>query len=124
MRSSKHLRDLDMEHPQWWEVFDSVPKALQTVEVAKIVGSVGHGTDFRPNWSPVVEDERDRLLLESFKIRGFDSNESNPSPITLVEVSGEYFVETDGHRRVSAAHRLKMRSIEAEVSKLKPKRAL
>lgn len=99
-----------------------VPVGFRRVQVSKIVGSVGCGKDFRPDWRPFSEDERDRRLLESFKVRGFDRNESNRSPITLVECDGEYFVEADGHRRVSAARRLRLRSVEAEVFKLEPKR--
>jgi hypothetical protein len=100
-----------------------VPVGFRTVQVSKIVGSVSAGRDFRPDWTPFSEEERDRRLLESLKVRGFDRNESNRSPITLVECDGEYFVEGDGHRRISAAHRLKLRTIEAEVLRLKPKRA-
>jgi hypothetical protein len=87
----------------------------QQVEVARIIGSIGHGREFRRNWVPVVQDDRDRALLESFKRRGFDPIESKGSPISLVECCGEYYVEGDGHRRASVAHRLKLRVIQAEV---------
>ena len=92
----------------------------QQVKVARIVGSVGHGREFRPDWVPFVQDDRDKALLESFKKRGFDPRESSGSPISLVECSGEYYVEGDGHRRVSVAHRLKLRVIQADVFKLEP----
>jgi hypothetical protein len=121
-QAQEHLRDLDEECPRWWGEYAPVPVGLRTVRVSRIVGTVGHGRDFRPDWVPFVESERDRLLLESFKVRGFDSNESSRSPISLIEFSGEYFVEGDGHRRVSVAHRLKLHSIQAEVFKLEPKK--
>jgi hypothetical protein len=115
----EHLRNLDEEHPGWQDDFRMVSAGFQPVEVWKIVGSVSHGRDFRPDWVPFVEEERDRLLVESFKVRGFDADESNRSPISLVELSGEYFIEGDGHRRVSAAHRLKLPTVEAEVFRLR-----
>lgn len=113
-----HLRDLDEERPHWQEEFRMVPMGLLPVQVSKIVGSVGHGRDFGPDWMPFVEGERDRLLVESFKVRGFDPDESSQSPISLVEYAGEYFVESDGHRRVSAARRLGLQKLEAEVYQL------
>lgn len=120
-RHEEHLRDLDEECPQWWQRFRIVSGSPpQQVEVARIVGSVGHGREFRPDWPPFVQEERDKALLESFKRRGFDPGESNQSPISLVEYCGEYYVEGDGHRRVGVAHRLKLRVIQAEVSKLEP----
>jgi len=122
-RPEEHLRDLDEEQPQWWEKFRMVPASSSQVEVARIIGSVGHGREFRRNWFPFVQDDRDRALLESFKRRGFDPRESKGSPISLVECCGEYYVEGDGHRRVSVAHRLKLRVIQAEVFKLAPQRS-
>jgi hypothetical protein len=117
--SGEHLRDLDEEHPGWRREFRMLQQSeLVEVEVAKIVGSVGHGRDFRPDWVPFVEEDRDKRVFESFKLHGFDAEESARSPISLVECCGEYFVEGDGHRRVSAAHRLKLRTIEAEVFRL------
>ena len=117
-----HLRDLDQERPTWRNEFRMVLAfEVVEVEVSKIVGSVGHGNDFREDWVPLVEEDRDRFVLESFRTHGFDSEESARSPISLLECCGEYFVESDGHRRVSAAHRLKLRAIEAEVYRLERK---
>ena len=120
-RPEEHLRDLDEEQPGWWEDFRMVPMGFREVEVSRIIGSIGHGEEFRPDWAPFVSDERDRGLTDSFLARGFDSNESNQSPITLVEYSGEFYVEADGHRRVSVAHQLKLRALEAEVFNLERK---
>ena len=97
-----------------------VPMGPRKVHVEKIVGSVGHGVDFRWDWVPFFEEERDVQVLRSMKIRGFDSKESEASPISLVRYHDEYFVESDGHRRVSAARRLGLRIVEAEVYQLRP----
>jgi hypothetical protein len=119
--SAQHLRDLDEEQPHWAEDYIEVPRGLQTVEVSKIIGSVSRGKDFGVNWVPFTKDDRYKVLTESFRTRNFDADESNRSPISLVELSGEYFVEDDGHRRVSIAHRFKLRTVEAEVFKLEPR---
>jgi len=47
MKKKGHLPDLDEEHPCWWEEFSMVPMGLLTVRVAGVVGSVGHGREFR-----------------------------------------------------------------------------
>jgi hypothetical protein len=85
-----------------------------------IVGSVGNGHEFDPLWDPFLPQERDVQILESMKDIGFDGVESSSSPIVLCKLRGEYFVEGDGHRRVAAAHKLSLRTIEAEVYELRP----
>jgi len=92
----------------------------QKVPVDSIVGSIAHGADFRPDWTPFNNDERDLEVLSSMKERGFDPEESRASPISLVRYRDEYFVEGDGHRRVSAARRLGLAYLEAEVYQLRP----
>jgi len=117
----KHLRDLEEETPQWWEHVTWLKVGdRQKVPVDSIVGSIAHGADFRPDWTPFNDDERDLEVLSSMKERGFDPEESRASPISLVRCRGEYFVEGDGHRRVSAARRLSLATIEAEVYELRP----
>lgn len=118
----KHLRDLEEETPQWWEHVTWLKVGdRQKVRVDSIVGSIAHGADFRPDWTPFNGDERDSEVLSSMKERGFDPEESCASPITLVSYRGEYFVEGDGHRRVSAARTLGLTYLEAEVYQLRPK---
>jgi len=82
---------------------------------------VSNGRDYDSNWVPWVEEERDVTVLESVKIRGFDISESEASPITLLRYRSEFFVESDGHRRVSAARRLRVDEIEADVCELQPR---
>lgn len=103
----EHLRDLDEELPEWWKQFRMVKVAdRQLVPIMEILGSVGNGRHYAPDWTPFAESQRD---LE----------ESRVSPITLLRYRGEYFVESDGHRRVSAARRLALTTIEAEVYQLR-----
>jgi len=117
----RHLRDLDEELPQWWNRFAMVKVAERMeVPIGRIKGSVGSGRHYQPNWVPLVEEERDIDVLKSMKHHGFDLNESRASPITLVRYRNAYFVESDGHRRVSAALRLGLESLEAEVYRLRP----
>jgi len=116
-----HLRDLDEELPQWWNRFRMVKVAdRMKVPVELIMGSVGNGRYYDPDWAPLVEEDRDLEVLGSMSDHGFDPEESAASPITLLRYRDEYFVESDGHRRVSAARRLRVATIEAEVYLLQP----
>lgn len=115
----RHLRDLEEETPRWGEHVTWLKDGgSQKVPVDSIVGSVAHGADFKPDWTPFNNDEWDLEVLSSMKERGFDPEESRASPISLVRYRGEYFVEGDGHRRVSAARRLGLAYVEAEVYQL------
>jgi hypothetical protein len=117
----EHLRDLDEELPEWWKQFRMVKvTGRKEIPVMKILGSVGNGRNYDPDWTPFVEEQRDLEVLKSIKNHGFDPEESRASPITLLRYRGEYFVEGDGHRRVSVARRLGLATIEAEVYQLRP----
>jgi hypothetical protein len=117
----EHLRDLDEELPEWWKHFRMVKLAdRKKVPVRKILGNVGNGRNYDPDWTPFVEEQRDLEVLKSMKDNGFDPEESRGSPITLLRYRGDYFVESDGHRRVSVARRLGLATIEAEVYQLWP----
>ena len=118
--ADEHLRDLDEELPEWWNQYKMVKVAdRKKLPVRQIVGSVGNGHDYDPFWNPLTQHERDLEVLVSMMRRGFDSEESRSSPITLLKHRGEYFVESDGHRRMSVAHRLGLATVEAEVYELR-----
>jgi len=116
-----HLRELDEELPHWWLRFRLVKVTdCARIPVRMIVGSVSNGHEFDPLWTPFVPEERDAQILESMKDLGFDKVESSSSPIVVSTFNAEYFVESDGHRRVAAAHKLHLKTIEAEVYELTP----
>jgi len=113
-----HLRDLDEEFPGWWRGTQTPIATPQTVQVAEIVGSAtGSGWQFLPNWKPIdPTDTRFKQLLQSIKEKGFDP-EFDGSSIELIKFQDEYWV-ADGHRRVSAAVRLGIGYVRAEITLL------
>lgn len=69
----EHLLDLDEELPEWWKHFRMVKVAdRKEVPVMKILGSVGNGWNYDPDWTPFVEEQRDLEALKSMKDHGFD----------------------------------------------------
>jgi nucleotide-binding universal stress UspA family protein len=95
------------------------PRALgtRTVEIARIVGSVGRpadlGTDFRPLRARDEDDERFRRIVERME-RG----ESLP-PVELYKLGYGYYV-LDGHHRIAAARLLEQLWIDAVVTEFLP----
>lgn len=94
-------------------VLDRRPLGVQTVELAKIKGSVGRCWDFDRAFMPVCScrGERwrrvDRALREGKQL----------PPIKLYKLGGQYFVE-DGNHRVSVSRYRGFLSVEAEVTEL------
>jgi hypothetical protein len=81
----------------------------QVVPIAQITGSVGRDADFDRNFRPLKSHLRNRW------VRVFLLSQRTGWPrIRAHKVGRQYFVE-DGHHRVSVAHLLGMRSIQAEV---------
>lgn len=95
------------------------PRALgaRTVEVARIVGSVGRpaelGADFRPLKPNDDDDNRHRRLLQ-----GLERGSSIP-PVELYKLGYGYFV-LDGHHRVAIAKQQRQLWIDAIVTEYLP----
>lgn len=82
---------------------------VQEICLAQVTGSVGRSTDFDRSFRPLKAHLRDRwvnlyLLLQS----------GAWPPVRVYKVGEQYFV-SDGHHRVSVAHSIGMRAIQAEV---------
>lgn len=95
------------------------PRALgaRTVEVARIVGSVGRpaelGTDFRPLKANPDDDARHKRLLQ-----GIERGTSIP-PVELYKLGYGYYV-LDGHHRVAIAKQERQLWIDAIVTEYLP----
>jgi hypothetical protein len=89
-------------------------RGRRTVEVSRIVGSVGKHEQFDQNFMPVP-----KASVEKWKRidRAFRLGQELP-PVSLLELGGNYFVN-DGHHRVSVARFHGGEWIDAEVTKSK-----
>ncbi len=107
--------------------FDEVRKALRadnrvclggrTVEVSRIVGSVGRWRQFERGFMPVEPSAEDRWKRVNL---AFHRGEELP-PVVLYKVGGDYFV-LDGNHRVSVARFQGVEMIDAEVTEFFPDR--
>ena len=90
---------------------------VRTVEVSRIIGSVGRadnlGADFRPLRHTREDDQRYERVL-----KGMRTGESLP-PVQLYKLGFGYYV-LDGNHRVAAAKQLGQLEIEAEVTEFIP----
>ena len=86
---------------------------IQTVELAKIEGSVGRCRDFDRAFMPVCSCRGERWKRVGKALR---EGKQLP-PIKLYKLGGQYFVE-DGNHRVSVSRYRGFLSIEAEVTEL------
>ena len=95
------------------------PRVLgaRTVEVARIIGSVGRpgelGPDFRPARRFKKDDERYRRLVEAFE-KGIGL-----PPVELYKLGYGYYV-LDGHHRVAVAKQVGQQWIDALVTEFLP----
>lgn len=92
-------------------VHNSTYTGLHTVDIEKIRGSEGRSEDFDSEFNPLRETTRERWLRIA---RAFLTGQELP-PVELLQVGDIYFIR-DGHHRVSVAHSLGQRYIEAEVT--------
>jgi|YelNatPaOPRAMG01_1025707.scaffolds.fasta_scaffold00582_25 hypothetical protein len=87
----------------------------QTIEVDKIVGSVGRYQDFDEEFRPLNPNVYHRLKeIESAILRG-----KILPPIEVYKIKDEYYV-LDGNHRVAAARRLGQKEIDAHVIEYLP----
>ena len=87
----------------------------QTIEVDKIVGSVGRYLDFDEKFRPLKEGSYQRLKeIEDAILRG-----KVLPPIEVYKIKDEYYV-LDGNHRVAAARRLGQKEIDAHVIEYLP----
>ncbi len=88
-------------------------RAFETVEVGKIVGSVGRCRSFDAEYRPVCS-----CSAERWKSVDRAAREGKPlPPVELYKLGGRYFV-VDGNHRVSVARHRGMVALEALVTEL------
>jgi hypothetical protein len=89
-------------------------KGLQDIPLDAIAGSVGRYRDFTANFMPrrsKMQERWSRVYAQANSMQGLP-------PIEVYKVGDVYFVR-DGNHRVSVAHQLKMKTIEAHVTELR-----
>jgi hypothetical protein len=90
--------------------FNRVPRRMQTVEVQKIVGSVGRKQDFDACFLPVRSSMSERWENVD---RAFQKGKELPA-VDLYKIGDTYFVK-DGNHRISVARYQGAETIDAEV---------
>jgi hypothetical protein len=93
---------------------EQVYLGMRTVEVAKIVGSVGRHRDFDRAFLPSKDD----LGVRWKRIDEMMHRAEELPPISLYKIGDAYFVR-DGNHRVSVAHQQGVEMIDAEVIELR-----
>lgn len=89
----------------------SMYRGRRTVEVSRIVGSVGKHEQFDQNFMPLSKASPERWKRID---RAFRLGHELP-PVSLLEIDEEYFVD-DGNNRVSVARFHRVEWIDAEVT--------
>ena len=89
----------------------SMYRGRRTVEVSRIVGSVGKHRQFDPNFMPLSKASPEKWKRVD---RAFRLGQELP-PVSLLELGGAYFV-IDGNHRVSVARFHGVEWIDAEVT--------
>ncbi len=108
-RRKKHLRSFEEKLKEesftgWRDL------GYQTIEVDKIVGSVGRYRDFDEEFRPLKGSSKNRLQeLENAVLRG-----KILPPIEVYKIKDEYYV-IDGNHRVAVAKKLGQKEIDAHV---------
>jgi Universal stress protein family len=93
------------------------PLGLRTVEVARIIGSVGRARDFGPGFRPLHPSPTYTARYQ--RIRQLLADGRELPPIDLYRLGFGYYV-LDGHHRVAAALEAGQLEIEANVTEFLP----
>jgi hypothetical protein len=90
----------------------SMYRGRRTLEVSRIIGSVGKHEQFDPNFMPLsgVSPEKWKRIDRAFRL-----GQELP-PVSLLDLGGTYFV-SDGNHRVSVARFHGVEWIDAEVTR-------
>lgn len=90
---------------------------MRTVEVSRIIGTVGRAHELGPDFHPLRRRKSDEERFERIK-KALLSDQYIP-PVELYKLGFGYYV-LDGHHRVAVAHDLGMIEIDAEVTEYVP----
>src|SRR3712207_143766 len=90
-------------------------RGRRTVEVSRIVGSVGKHEQFDPNFMPLsnASPEKWKRIDRAFRL-GLEL-----PPVSLLQLGGDYYFVIDGNHRVSVARFHGVEWIDAEVTEAK-----
>lgn len=94
-------------------ITERIDRGTQTVEMAKIVGSMGRANDFDADFRPRVDYLRDRWVAIHI---AYTHGEYLP-PVSLIKFGDHYYV-LDGHHRISVMRYHGQEYIEASVIEL------
>jgi nucleotide-binding universal stress UspA family protein len=97
----------------------TLPRGLQEIPLAAIVGSVGRYSDFTRNFLPRRDNDAERWAGIKVAMTGL----AGLPPIEVYQVGDAYFVR-DGNHRVSVARELGVSYIQAYVTEVRTKVAL
>jgi hypothetical protein len=100
------------EVSQRYQLTQASYQGVQTIPLAKIVGSVGRYQDFIQTFLPVTTAMEERW--QNIAALYLDPLSSGPPPIEVYQVGDVFFVK-DGNHRVSVANQLGWVDIEAHV---------
>ena len=89
-------------------------RQLQDVPLSDIRGSVGRAADYTASFLPRRPFSEERWV----RVRVAVDSDLGVAPLELLELDGMYYVK-DGHHRVSVFKYLKVRRVEAYVTKFK-----
>jgi hypothetical protein len=89
-------------------------RGRRTVEVSRIVGSIGKHEQFDMNFMPLSSASQEKWKRID---RAFRLGQELP-PVSLMELGGDYFVN-DGNYRASVARFHRVEWIDAEVTEVK-----
>ena len=90
---------------------------VRTVEVARIVGTVGRAHELGPDFRPLRRRRQDEERLERIR-KAMEAGDSLP-PVELYKLGFGYYV-LDGHHRVAVARWLNAVDIDADVTEFVP----
>jgi nucleotide-binding universal stress UspA family protein len=93
------------------------PLGIRTVELARIIGSVGRAHELGPDFRPLRRHPADDARFEGI-LRAMERGEALP-PVQLYKLGYGYYV-LDGNHRVAAARRLGQMEIDAVVTEFIP----
>jgi nucleotide-binding universal stress UspA family protein len=93
---------------------ESGGQTLKEIPLDSIVGSVGRYSDFTRSFLPRTDSDLDRWA----RIKSATEGLTGLPPIEVYQIGETYFVK-DGNHRVSVAHQMDAKSIQAYVTKVK-----
>lgn len=94
----------------------TLPRGLQEIPVADIVGSVGRYSDFTRNFLPRRDSDAERWARVKVAVTGL----AGVPPIEVYQIGDAFFVR-DGNHRVSVARELGLSHLQAYVTEVRTK---